>query len=153
MKLLKQNDGYALPFVLVVSVVMCIIATTVMTFSLNNLQSQQKTIERMKAKYAASSLVEEIIAATQRTDKSDKVVMDLTDRGIVSPDGKRVKIEAKGASGNVELLLTVEIELVDAQSGTEVLTYDNNILTISYKGKINVLSYGYSIVSNGEVSS
>ena len=61
----KYNEGYALPFVRVVLVVMCIIAVGIMDFSLRNLESQQSTIQRMEAKYEAAGKIEEIVAAIQ----------------------------------------------------------------------------------------
>ena len=47
----KNNDGYVLPFVLVVMIVLTIISTSLMTAALRNLQSQQKFTERMVDKY------------------------------------------------------------------------------------------------------
>ena len=147
----KYNEGYALPFVLVVSVVMCIIATTVMTFSLNNLQSQQKTIERMQAKYDASSLVEEIFAATKVTNS---VVIELDgERDNVTIGDTTVKIETIGTSNNgeVEVLLVAEIELVDSNSGTVVkvigFSKEENELTISYCGNLRYKSYTCSVMA------
>lgn len=61
----KHNEGYALPFVLVVLVVMCIISVGIMDFCLRNLQSQQNTIQRMEAKYEAAAKIEEIVAAAE----------------------------------------------------------------------------------------
>ena len=43
----KYNEGYALPFVLVVMIVLSIIAVSVMDFSLRNLQSESKTVQKM----------------------------------------------------------------------------------------------------------
>ena len=71
----KHNEGYALPFVLVVSVVMCIIATTVMTFSLDNLKSQQRTVERMQAKYEAAGAIEEIVGAIEMPPKQGEIAV------------------------------------------------------------------------------
>ena len=147
----KYNEGYALPFVLVVSVVMCIIATTVMTFSLNNLQSQQNTIERMQAKYDASSLVEKIVAATKTPDS---VVIELDEQqDLVSIGNESVQIETRGTSknGEVVVLLVAEIELVDSNSGTviQVTGFDKeeNKLTISYCGNLHYKSYTYSVMA------
>ena len=61
----KHNEGYALPFVLVVLVVLCIITVGIMDFSLRNLQTQQATIQRMKDKYVAAGKIEEICAAAE----------------------------------------------------------------------------------------
>lgn len=58
----KNNDGYVLPFVLVVMIVLTIIATSLMTAALRNLQSQQKFTERMETKYAAEGEIEKIVA-------------------------------------------------------------------------------------------
>ena len=60
--MMKRNDGYALPFVLVVMVVVCLIAVSVMSFSLRCLQSQQASIERMENKYAAMGGIETIVS-------------------------------------------------------------------------------------------
>ena len=157
MKILKQNDGYALPFVLVVSVVICIIATTVMTFSLNNLQSQQKTIERMQAKYAASSLVEEIVAATQ-SEQEVEIYFDEQDEITIGE--KTVKITTIGTSNNgeVQVQLVAEIELLELENGTITNAElkkdnDNRVLTVSYCGEITYNEYRYSIASVEEASS
>lgn len=155
----KYNEGYALPFVLVVSVVMCIIATTVMTFSLNNLQSQQRTIERMQAKYEASSLVEKIVAAT-KTSNTVEINLD-SERDIIHIGDTTIRIETKRTSSNgeMEVQLIVEIELLELGEGTITSTEkikindDNTKLTISYCGKITYNEYRYSIASVEEASS
>lgn len=58
----KNNDGYVLPFVLVVMIVLTIISTSLMTAALRNLQSQQKFTERMVDKYEAEGEIEKIVA-------------------------------------------------------------------------------------------
>lgn len=58
----KNNDGYVLPFVLVVMIVLTIISTSLMTAALRNLQSQQKFTERMVDKYQAEGEIEKIVA-------------------------------------------------------------------------------------------
>lgn len=54
----KHDEGYVLPLVLVVMIVMCLIATSLMSFSLQNLKSQQASIDRMVEKYKAEGVVE-----------------------------------------------------------------------------------------------
>ena len=79
----KYNEGYALPFVLVVLVVMCIIAVGIMDFSLRNLQSQKATIQRMEAKYEAAGEIEKIYAAAinntagAKFDSSEKLFFSI----------------------------------------------------------------------------
>ena len=66
----KRNDGYALSYVLVVLMVLAIIATAVMAPPLRNLQMQQASIERMKDKYIAQGMVEQVVAQLERGNKS-----------------------------------------------------------------------------------
>lgn len=62
----KNNDGYVLPFVLVVMIVLCIISTSLMTAALRNLQMQQRFTERMVDKYAAQGEIEKAVAQLQQ---------------------------------------------------------------------------------------
>lgn len=58
----KHDEGYALPLVLVVMVVICLISSTILSFSLKNLQSQSASVERMTDKYQAQGEIEKVIA-------------------------------------------------------------------------------------------
>ena len=58
----KYDEGYALPFAVVVMLVLCLVAVSILTVSLHNLQNQQATIERMQDKYEAQGEVEKAIA-------------------------------------------------------------------------------------------
>ncbi len=58
----KHNEGYALVLVLVVITVLSLVAMAMTAASLRNLQNQQKSIERMEAKYAAQGEIEKVIA-------------------------------------------------------------------------------------------
>ena len=153
----KYNEGYALPFVLVVSVVMCIIATTVMTFALNNLQSQQRSIDRMQAKYAASNLVEKIVAATQ-SDKDVQIYFG--ERDEITIGEKTVKITTIGTSNNgeVQVQVVAEIELLELRNGTITNAEmekndDSRLLIVSYCGEIAYREYHCTVVSAEEVTS
>ena len=159
MKILKQNDGYALPFVLVVSVVMCIIATTVMTFSLNNLQSQQRTVERMQAKYEAAGAIEEIVGAIEMTTNQDGennlLVAQETNSGIVFigddscsfavDDQNILRIASSAAYGDGEDLWVIAgLKLSDAGDVTITdfpLDSLNCTMTISGHGSIEYVWY------------
>lgn len=65
----KYDEGYALPFVLVVMVVLCLVAASLMTGSLRNLKSQQASIERMQDQYKAQGAIEKVVA--QLEDESN----------------------------------------------------------------------------------
>ena len=58
----KHNEGYTLPLVLVVMIVLSLVALGVMSVSLHNLQAQKVSIERMESKYAAQGELEKAIA-------------------------------------------------------------------------------------------
>ena len=58
----KYDEGYALPFAVVVMLVLCLVAVSILTVSLHNLQNQQASIERMQDKYEAQGEVEKAIA-------------------------------------------------------------------------------------------
>lgn len=58
----KRNEGYALPFVLVVMVVLCLVSVSILSFSLKNLQRQQESIDRTKAQYEAAGEIEKVVA-------------------------------------------------------------------------------------------
>lgn len=58
----KHNEGYTLPLVLVVMIIMCLIAVSVMSVALHNLQAQKTSITRMQDKYEAQGELEKAIA-------------------------------------------------------------------------------------------
>lgn len=58
----KHDEGYALVFVLVVMVVLSLIAISLMTAALKNLQNQKATVAQMEAKYEAQGEVEREVA-------------------------------------------------------------------------------------------
>lgn len=72
----KYDDGYALVLVVVVMAVLMLVALSVLSLSLRNLQSQQASIERMQAKYAAQGKVEIIQTELE-------VLNDLTDHANI----------------------------------------------------------------------
>lgn len=58
----KNNEGYVLVFVVVVMLVLALVATAVMTFSLHSLKSQQNSIQRTQDQYAAGGEIEKVVA-------------------------------------------------------------------------------------------
>ena len=81
----KHDEGYALVFVVVVMAVLMLVALSVMSLSLRNLQSQQNSIERMEAKYAAQGQVEIIQAELEKISKLSDThdAVNQTIKGIV----------------------------------------------------------------------
>lgn len=58
----KHNEGYVLIYVLVVMVVMGLVATGVLTVSLNNYRAQQAAGQRMQELYEAEGIAEQLVA-------------------------------------------------------------------------------------------
>jgi len=111
--MIRKNEGYALPFVLVVSIVMCLIAVAVMSFSLDNLQAQQNSIQRMQAKYEATGQIEQLIAqilqanaenseAGYRQDEKDDLVFS------VNEEEKQFTVAATNADKTVWVVAVLE---------------------------------------------
>lgn len=120
----KRNEGYALPFVLVVMVVLCAVAVAILSASLKNLQSQQAVTEKMQAQYEAQGAIEKVIAVLESKQKLEgfgksfltaefqdgvkfEEPYDETENGVTA-----VKFKVVAESG------TVQIECVLAISGT-----------------------------------
>ena len=75
----KHDEGYALPLVIVVMLILCLVAVSVMSFSLRNLQSQQASIEQMQEQYAAQGKLERLIGILKDTgDRTDGVARVIT---------------------------------------------------------------------------
>jgi len=70
----KRDEGYVLAFVLVVIVVICLVAVSMMTVSLRNLEAQTASVERMQDKYQALGLMEETITSVSWNIELPQVV-------------------------------------------------------------------------------
>ena len=58
----KYNEGYTLPFVLVVFLVTSLVAVSILTVSIHNLHGQKASVTRMEAQYAAQGEIEKVSA-------------------------------------------------------------------------------------------
>lgn len=58
----KHDDGYVLAYVMVVITVLCLIAVSLLSISLKNMQAQTADIKRMQDKYAAQGEIEKVVA-------------------------------------------------------------------------------------------
>ncbi|MBQ8834987.1 MAG: hypothetical protein IJ001_08720 [Oscillospiraceae bacterium] len=58
----KHDEGYTIPLVLVVMVIMILVASLVLANSLQTAQNQQEAILQMKDKYAAEGKIEILVA-------------------------------------------------------------------------------------------
>ena len=147
----KHNEGYALPFVLVVLVVMSLIAVGIMDFSLRNLESQQKTIQRIEAKYEAAGKIEKIVAAMQTNldDSAPEFVFpgsnDLSDGFSFRIENGVLRIAVSHVQEEQEQNLWIIAALKPAEfKGMKTGTEDddgNKPLTIKNCGTVQYLWY------------
>ena len=67
----KYNEGYTLPFVLVVFLVTSLVAVSILTVSIHNLHGQKASVDRMEAQYAAQGEIEKVTAILRDAVQSD----------------------------------------------------------------------------------
>ena len=58
----RNEEGFALVYVAIVIVVLCTIATAIMSYTLRNLQAQEAMVRRMQDKYEAMGEIERVVA-------------------------------------------------------------------------------------------
>lgn len=154
----KHSEGYALPFVLVVMVVLCMVSVSILSFSLKNLQSQQASIDRIKAQYEAAGEIEKVIGTLENAKNStitlnsifDPAEITLTEEDIsydleVSP--KKLTATFTVAKKTVQITCVLEIssseDIVSIQdNGTAIYKFTNP----TYK----YVSYTISTVETAE---
>ncbi len=118
----KYDEGYVLVYVMVVLVVFCLVAATILTSALRNLNHQQYEIAKMKDQYAAEGMIEKVVALL---DKGGDVV---------------IEEYAKTEADNVQILeqLLVSIEIIDDPINDED---DGIYLTMTAKKDSSTVSY------------
>ncbi len=115
----KHDECYVLPFVLVVTVVLCIVAVAILSSALDNLTAQQDSIDRMQDKYAAQGEIEKVVAQLQKGTIIENLT-DIEDTTKVTANGGKYDIEA--VCGNVKIECTVSIN-------GNVVTYSSYTVT------------------------
>lgn len=58
----KRDEGYVLPYVMVIMLVLAIVASSIMAISLKSLKAQQSSIQRMQDQYTAAGEIEKVVA-------------------------------------------------------------------------------------------
>jgi len=67
---LNRNDGYVLPYVLVVFLVLSFVAVSVCSTSLSHFRAQQTFVQQTQSRYEAEGLVEQAIARLEALEGS-----------------------------------------------------------------------------------
>ena len=142
---MKRNDaGYALPLVLVVLTVLCLLAMAVMGFSLDSYQSQQRSVAYMQAKYEAQGKLEILEAkltkalpnpVTEDLVKSYNLAEAIENWSIVtSQEEWTFSVTVAGdLNDEEEVLISCDI-LLKAESGKMTLTYTRYAVDTQPKG-------------------
>lgn len=138
----KNNEGYVLVFVVVVMLVLALVATAVMTFSLHSLKSQQNSIQRTQDQYAAAGEIEKVVAqlenVTELESLSDICGQTVTYKNLrVSQNNKELTVELTTAVENCSVEITCKLKIeagkVEENSGMCTLTNVSSVEYISYE--------------------
>lgn len=129
----KHDEGYALVLVLVVMIVLSLVAATVLTFSLRNLQNQQKSIQRMEDKYAAQGIIESCVqkakTAWQFTAISE-TGLSVTPVTPVDETSSSISATIIANSGTATINCTVTItKKTENETEVCIITYDTYEIT------------------------
>ena len=155
----KHDEGYVLAFVMVVIVVLCLVAVSLMSISLNNMEAQSASVQRMQDKYAAMGTVEQVVAALSKSELQKNINFDgsvesqLEDY-LTARAGAAVNVTASASSTNTVYTAPLKIVAKPENSSVQIdatirltLEIKNNEitqLTIAYE------SYQISAVGTGE---
>lgn len=107
----KHNEGYTLVLVLVVLVILCLMASYLLTFSVRNLHTQKAAALREQHHYAAAGEIETVVGSLQLFAEN-------------VPEGVAVMVTADPESGAVLLETQEETPAVIAVVGTVKLEGD-----------------------------
>ena len=135
----KHDEGYVLPLVLVVMIVMCLIATSLMSFSLQNLKSQQASIDRMVEKYEVEGVIEIIeVKLSQLTNISS--VDDIKNQ-VPMVSGFTITREIGTDAGYV-------IKLNVQRSDNPKVTIECNLILTMENNSVKSITYASYNISN-----
>ena len=139
----KHNEGYTLPLVMVVLLVLAIVAVTIMTTSLKNMLRQQSFIEQMQAQYDAQGKIEMIVAQMENLDnESVDIPFEVTSFTGTTLQGS---ITANGTSGDSHVTIVCGIEISATEIKQENVETNSFIITGT-----PVISYtSYEIIKGG----
>jgi len=93
--MIKRNEGYTLAYVVVVLGVLASVAMATMTMALIPQKSQHVALERMRDKYAAQGLIEQVVALLEHcTEKNvNEEVLAATEEKTSAPDSVTITLE------------------------------------------------------------
>lgn len=130
---MKRNDeGYVLILVLVVMIVLSLVAASVLTVSLRNLQNQQASLERMQDKYTAQGRIEQKVSEITK---------------LLQP-GAETPVEITGTAENINET-TLRVTFTETEKSVKItciieITADNIVKVNDTYTLTNPTSYQYT---------
>ena len=128
MKQLKRCDGYVLPYVLVVFLILSAVAVSICAVSLNNLQAQEAAVKRATALYKAEGEIEKV--KVRMETYSNEVEGSISD--ALDDYWMAVKEEAK-AKDETEVEVTVSPEKINSSAFEAILKINHKGVQIDSK--------------------
>lgn len=97
----KHNEGYVLPLVMVVMVILSLIAVGVMSVSLRNLKTQRADVVRMQERHAVQGELEKKVAALSALQHNEKY-SDFTGNGQAQAQAEGIISAVLGTGAVIE---------------------------------------------------
>ena len=140
----KHDEGYALILVLIVLTVLGLMASFMLSFSLQNVQTQRKYIDRMQDQYTAAGEIEAIIGQMQSAGgyevATDDVVIETAGSGA-----KNAQTTLSASHGSIRI--QCEILVADA-----TVTEEDTQYTICNAKSVQYISYEISNTGGGNIA-
>ena len=160
----KHNEGYTLVLVMVVLIILCLLVSYVLTFSLNNLKTQQTAALRVQDQYAAAGELEAAVVQLQAfiDQYPEKVILKATqdsDAGtctLTTQEASPYTVTFPGTADlkSGKLFLTVQsgTARIDCtlQLTAGAFHEDSGVITITKLEGMEYLSYEMSLVKEGD---
>lgn len=106
----KHDEGYVLAYITVILLLFCLIATMILTGAMKNMNNQQDTIQRMKDRYAAEGMIQQVIANWNSYQWSsyteENTQIETTGVYYMGKVDGAIKLTA--SSGTVQIICTVD---------------------------------------------
>ena len=133
----KHDEGYALPFVLVVMTVLILIAMGVMGYAQRNLEAQKNSIVRMQEKYAAAAQIEQIYAVAENPGAA--VGFPQTDTLFFNIEGRALRIASAKTADSDVWVITEVTPVKETGMITDYFDDKDDILIV--KGSVKITKY------------
>lgn len=171
----KHNEGYTLPLVMVVMVILCLVAVSIMSVALRNLKAQQASVQRTQDQYVAAGMIEKVVAQLESIGENEvtlgyiageipKDYSDCLQISLVVDESKEIRLDKEYKNPevstisvedvNASLPLTFEITATSGQvqisctvdlKCNPTITYQGNELIVKIKGPSSIEYISYEV--------